>query len=102
MTQRLIIDKFEENITARRTDPENEADAFLAYLIEDFADEWLLWPFFMHRWRLEVGPKTQQPMDSYMRRCRAMSTMMILPAQSEFWANRQMTRHKIALWQSRL
>ena len=38
--------KLEESIPTRRTEPENEADAFLAFLIEDFADEWLLWPFF--------------------------------------------------------
>lgn len=49
-----IIDKMELCHSSRRTEPENEADAFLAYLIEDFADEWLLWPFFMYRWRSEV------------------------------------------------
>ena len=52
-----IIDKLEQTYSERRTEPENEADAFLAYLIEDFADEWLLWPFFMHRWRLDEDKK---------------------------------------------
>ncbi len=49
-----VIDKFEQTYPERRTEPENEADAFLAYLIEDFADEWLLWPFFLYRWRVEA------------------------------------------------
>ena len=49
-----IIDKLEAAISTRRTEPDNEADAFLAFLIEDFVDEWLLWPFFMYRWRTEA------------------------------------------------
>ncbi len=47
------IDLLEHRFEDRRAEPEDEADAFLAHLIEDFADEWLLWPFFMMRWRHE-------------------------------------------------
>lgn len=52
-----IIDKLEANIAERSTEPENEGDAFLAFLIEDFADEWLLWPFFLNRWRTDADTK---------------------------------------------
>ena len=89
-----IIDKFEENITARRTDPENEADAFLAYLIEDFADEWLLWPFFMHRWRLEADQKHNSQWILY----EALQGNVHdddFATQSEFWANRQIQGKKL-------
>lgn len=53
----FMIDLLEERFPDRRAEPEDEADAFLAYLIEDFADEWLLWPFFMMRWRHEEDRK---------------------------------------------
>lgn len=49
----FLIDDLEARFTERAAVPDNEADAFLAFLIEDFADEWLLLPFFMHRWRHE-------------------------------------------------
>lgn len=48
-----LIDELEQRFPERRTEPNNEADAFLAYLIEDFSDEWLISPFFMHRWNLD-------------------------------------------------
>ena len=47
----FLIDDLETLVRERRTDPEDEADAFLACLIEDYADEWLMLPFFMQRWR---------------------------------------------------
>lgn len=49
----LLIDDLEKTFSERGTEPENEADAFLAFLIEDFSDEWLISPFFMHRWNLD-------------------------------------------------
>ena len=89
-----IIDKFEAKIAERRTEPENEADAFLAYLIEDFADEWLLWPFFMHRWRLEADQKHNGQWILY----EALQGNVLdddFAAQSEFWASRQMKGLKL-------
>lgn len=53
----FMIDLLEQRFADRRAEPEDEADAFLAHLIEDFADEWLLWPFFMMRWRHEDDRK---------------------------------------------
>ena len=50
----FIIDALETRFSDRGSEPENEADSFLAYLIEDYADEWLLMPFFMLRWRHEA------------------------------------------------
>lgn len=83
-----IIDKFEKNIPERRTDPENEADAFLAYLIENFADEWLLWPFFMHRWRLETDQKHNSQWILY-EGMKGEVKNDDFETMSEFWANRQ-------------
>lgn len=50
----FLIDEIEQKIPDRRTDPDNPADAFLACLIEDYCDEWLLLPFFMMRWRTQT------------------------------------------------
>lgn len=83
-----IIDKFEAKLSERRTDPENEADAFLAYLIEDFADEWLLWPFFMHRWRLEADQKHNSQWILYEGMKGDISNDGF-KTMSEFWASRQ-------------
>ena len=78
----------------RAAEPENEADAFLAYLIEDFADEWLLWPFFMHRWRLEADQKHNSQWILY----EALQGNVLdddFAAQSEFWASRQLKGLKL-------
>ena len=84
-----IIDKLEQKFSARSTEPENEADAFLAYLIEDFADEWLLWPFFMYRWRL----KADQEHNSQWILYEGMKGDIEndgFNAMSEMWASRQL------------
>ncbi|MGI9316341.1 MAG: glutathione S-transferase N-terminal domain-containing protein [bacterium] len=83
-----IIDKLESRIPQRRTEPENEADAFLAYLIEDFADEWLLWPFFMHRWRSEADKKHNSQWILY-EVMKGNTDNEQFAATSEFWAERQ-------------
>ena len=49
----FMMDELEETFAERSATPEHEADAFLAALIEDLMDEWLLWPFFTHRWRTD-------------------------------------------------
>ena len=89
-----IIDKFEAKIAERRTEPENEADAFLAYLIEDFADEWLLWPFFMHRWRLQADREHNSQWILY-EALQGNTLDDDFVAQSEFWASRQMKGLKL-------
>ena len=50
----FLIDELETLVLERRSDPEDEADAFLACLIEDYVDEWLLLPMFVQRWRHEA------------------------------------------------
>lgn len=83
-----IIDKLESRVPQRRTEPENPADAFLAYLIEDFADEWLLWPFFMHRWRNEADQKHNSQWILYEVLGGDVQGEEFAGA-SEFWADRQ-------------
>jgi len=41
-----MIDGLEDKYSERRATPDHEADAFLATLIEDLMDEWLLWANF--------------------------------------------------------
>lgn len=83
-----IIDKFESTIAERRTDPENEADAFLAYLIEDFADEWLLLPFFMNRWCTPAEKKHNSEWILY-EALHGSLTEDVFEPMAEGWANRQ-------------
>jgi glutathione S-transferase len=49
----FMINALEETYSDRSTTPDDEADAFLAALIEDFMDEWLLWGMYVHRWRTD-------------------------------------------------
>ena len=85
-----IIDKLESTIAHRRTEPDNEADAFLAYLIEDFADEWLMWPFFMHRWQLPEDQKHNSEWILY-EGLKGNIENDEFKAMSEMWAGRQMS-----------
>ena len=52
----LIFD-LERRHDTRSVVPERPAHAFLAYLIEDFADEWLTKAMFMYRWRDEADQR---------------------------------------------
>ena len=47
----LMINALEETYSDRSTTPDHETDAFLAVLIEDLMDEWILWAMYIHRWR---------------------------------------------------
>ncbi len=49
-----VIRRLEEEHTARRIVPEDRALAFLDFLIEDFADEWLTKAMFHYRWAYEA------------------------------------------------
>lgn len=45
-----LIRRFEQEFAGRSTLPESPVLAFLNYLIEDYADEWLTKPMFHYRW----------------------------------------------------
>ncbi|NQX94408.1 MAG: glutathione S-transferase, partial [Erythrobacter sp.] len=83
-----IINKLEESIPARRTEPENEADAFLAFLIEDFADEWLLWPFFLLRWHTQADRTFNSEWINY-EALHGQGAGDQFSQMSAFWAERQ-------------
>lgn len=53
----LIRDLEERHPGARTLTPEDPADAFLALLIEDFADEWLSKPMYHYRWTRELDQR---------------------------------------------
>lgn len=52
-----LIYELEERHADRSIVPEDEGHAFLAHLIEDFADEWLTKAMFGYRWLEEVDQK---------------------------------------------
>ena len=49
-----LIRRFEVEIRGRATIPDNRVLAFLNYLIEDYADEWLTKAMFHYRWHYEA------------------------------------------------
>ena len=48
-----IIRRLEEEFSDRGTIPDNPALAFINYLLEDFADEWLTKYMFHFRWHFK-------------------------------------------------
>jgi len=48
-----LIREFENTFPGRNVVPDNQALAFLDYLLEDFADEWLTKAMFHYRWSYE-------------------------------------------------
>jgi glutathione S-transferase len=84
----FMIDLLEERFPDRRAEPEDEADAFLAYLIEDYADEWLLWPFFMLRWREDDDRRVNSRWIVY-EYLSGMTTSPQFEAVAAGWSDRQ-------------
>lgn len=86
----LLIDELEDMYSERRTTPENEADAFLAALIEDFMDEWLLWPMFAYRWRTDEDRLHNSKWIVY-ENFGGSASNPAFQQMSQFWADRQVT-----------
>ncbi len=53
-TTPMILELEKRHPGARSLLPDNPGDRFLALLIEDFADEWLMLPLFDYRWDAEI------------------------------------------------
>ena len=83
-----LINLLEQNFEQRSSEPDNEADCFLAYLIEDFADEWLLWPFFMYRW-LNLTDQKHNAQWILFEALQGNVQSNDYTALVEFWATRQ-------------
>jgi glutathione S-transferase len=86
----LLIDELEDTVSQRRTTPDNEADAFLAALIEDFMDEWLLWPMFAYRWRTDEDRLHNSKWIVY-ENFGGNASNPVFQQMSQFWADRQVT-----------
>jgi len=84
----FLIDELAQLHPERGTNPRNEADAFLAALIEDFADEWLLMPFFMMRWRGENDRRANSEWILY-EHMQGAANNPNYSIFSKFWADRQ-------------
>ena len=54
----VLIDILEQRHHERSLNPVHTGDAFLAFLLEDFADEWLTKCMFQYRWRREIDQQT--------------------------------------------
>lgn len=85
-----LIDELEDTFSERRATPDNEADAFLAFLIEDFMDEWLLWPFFAYRWGTDEDRLHNSKWIVYEHFGGNVSNP-VFQQLSQFWAERQVT-----------
>lgn len=59
----LIYDLEARHPSSRSVIPDDPADAFLAYLLEDFGDEWLTKAMFHYRWFL---PRDQEQMSCWL------------------------------------
>jgi len=84
----LMINELEDKFPKRSTTPDHEADAFLAALIEDFMDEWLLFPFYLHRWRTEEDRLHNSRWILY-EHFQGETKNPAFKKMSQFWADRQ-------------
>ena len=84
----LMINALEEKYSDRSTTPDHEADAFLAALIEDLMDEWIMWAMYIHRWRTNEDRLHNSSWIIYEH----FQGNTLHPAYDQmvqFWANRQ-------------
>ena len=84
----LMMDRLEVRFPQRSAIPEHEADAFLASLIEDLMDEWVMWPFYVYRWRTEADALHNSRWILY-EHFHGKTKSSIFEQMSKFWATRQ-------------
>lgn len=84
----FLINTLEEKHQGRHVDPEDEADAFLSFLLEDFADEFLVFPFVMRRWRGDAA-KLQHSRWILYEALQGATHSDQFQAGSKMWAARQ-------------
>ncbi|MEM6913698.1 MAG: glutathione S-transferase N-terminal domain-containing protein [Pseudomonadota bacterium] len=86
-----LINELEATFDERRTDPEDPGDAFLAYLIEDFADEWLVNAMFHYRWHGEANQLEASRLILF-EGMRGGDGLESIDQMATFWAQRQLKR----------
>ncbi len=85
-----IIRRLENQLSARRIVPSNPVLAFLNYVLEDYADEWLTRCMFHYRWHHEADAnKAGRILPLYVR---VDQTPEMLDAQTEDFKRRQVNR----------
>jgi len=84
----LMINALEESYSDRSTTPDHEADAFLAALIEDLMDEWILWAMYVHRWRTNEDRLHNSSWIIY-EQFQGNTRHSAFDQMVQFWANRQ-------------
>lgn len=85
-----LIRRFEAEYDGRATIPNNSALAFINYLVEDYADEWLTKAMFHYRWHYQADidmAGTILPQWTGLR-----SSAEHLAARSDYIAKRQISR----------
>ena len=84
----LMINALEETYSDRSTTPDHETDAFLAVLIEDLMDEWILWAMYIHRWRTADDRLHNSSWIIY-EQFQGNTRHPAFDQMVQFWANRQ-------------
>jgi len=84
----FMINALEETYSGRSTTPDHEADAFLAALIEDLMDEWILWAMYVHRWRTNEDRLHNSKWIIY-EQFQGNTLNPAFDQMVQFWANRQ-------------
>ncbi|MCB1693378.1 MAG: glutathione S-transferase [Pseudomonadales bacterium] len=85
-----LIRRFEEAFRGREAIPDDPALAFINYLVEDYADEWLTKAMFHYRWHYE--PDVLMAAKILPRWSGIQSSEAALRRQGDFVADRQVAR----------